>query len=232
MCKFLHHFRNLLNCTTSHHRTSCTRCPCGTHDDYFLFIGTDKATCAQHLGTFQSICQDIGIPLAPDKTTTPGTSTIFLGILLDSIKRLAQVPEDKIHAYLADITAHIQSGQLTQKQLRSLVGKLNFASSVVPALAFLRHLIDKVYSVKKTHQTITLSQETIQDLRTWKEFLANYNGITYFCALHLTHSSTLNMASDASKRGFGACFGKHWIQGKYPPSWQKHHITILELYPI
>ena len=40
------------------------------------------------------------------------------------------------------------------------------------------------------------------------------------------------MASDASKQGFGACFGKSWIQGKYPPPWQKHHITVLELYPI
>ena len=167
--------------------------------DDFLFIGTDKASCTQHLDIFQSICQDIGIPLAPDKTTTPDTSTIFLGILLDSKKRLAQVPEDKVQIYSADIAEHIQNGRLTQKQLQSLVGKLNFTSSVVPARAFLRRLIDKVFSVKKPHQTITLSQETLQDLRTWKEFLTNYNGITYFRALHITHSSTLNMASDASK---------------------------------
>ena len=135
--------------------------------DYFLFIGTDKASCTLHLDIFQSLCQDIGIPLAPDKTTTPDTSTIFLGILLDSKKRLAQVPEDKVHIYSADIAEHIQNGRLTQKQLQSLVGKLNFASSVVPARAFLRRLIDKVFSVKKPHQTITLSQETLQDLRTW-----------------------------------------------------------------
>ena len=117
--------------------------------DDFLFIGTDKASCTQHLSIFQSICQDIGIPLAPDKTTTPDTSTIFLGILLDSKKRLAQVPEEKVQIYSTDIAEHIQNGRLTQKQLQSLVGKLNFASSVVPARAFLRRLIDKVFSVKK-----------------------------------------------------------------------------------
>ena len=42
----------------------------------------------------------------------------------------------------------------------------------------------------------------------------------------------LQMASDASAQGFGACFGNQWIQAPYPPHWLKYHITVLELYPI
>jgi hypothetical protein len=46
------------------------------------------------------------------------------------------------------------------------------------------------------------------------------------------------MGADASRLGYGAVFGKDWIQEAYPPSWQKIFddreigITVLELYPI
>ena len=106
------------------------------------------------------------------------------------------------------------------------------AAAVIPARAFIRRLISKIHTVKKPYHMITLTAETISDLRTWLHFMSHYDSITFFRALRLTHSDSINMASDASKQGYGARFGARWIQGKYPPDWQKHHITVLELYPV
>ena len=37
------------------------------------------------------------------------------------------------------------------------------------------------------------------------------------------------MTSDASKIGFGATFGKHWIQSLYPAAWSELDITVMEI---
>ena len=47
-----------------------------------------------------------------------------------------------------------------------------------------------------------------------------------------TLSTSANMCSDASKSGFGATYGRSWIQSTWPSNWVAHDITVLELYPI
>ena len=112
-----------------------------------------------------------------------------------------------------------------------LIGKLNFAASVVPARPFLRRLIELIHPNLKPHHFIRLTQEAKEDLAIWEIFLKQYNGKTFFRTLHMT-STTLHMASDSSHIGFGACFTSHWIQSQFPQSWSKYHITFLEMYPV
>lgn len=45
-------------------------------------------------------------------------------------------------------------------------------------------------------------------------------------------SEEISLCADASKSGFGATYGKSWIQGYWPHPWKDLHITVLELYPI
>ena len=45
-------------------------------------------------------------------------------------------------------------------------------------------------------------------------------------------STALNMVSDACHKGFGACFGRKWIQGVFPSSWAQLHISVMEFFPI
>ena len=200
--------------------------------DDFFFMSTDESTCTQHLNSFIDLCHDIGIPLAPDKTTNPSHNTIFLGIELDTVKQSAILPSDKLEEYRADIQLALQHRKIRRKAMESLIGKLSFAASVVPARAFLRRLINTIYTVQKPYHYIQITKGMRQDLITWVQFLNNYNGITYFRALNVADSQVINMSSDASKLGFGACYGSQWIQSKYPTSWQSYHITVLEFYPI
>ena len=200
-------------------------------DDYFI-MAADYNTCKEHLTTLLEICKDIGVPMAPEKTTEPNISTTFLGIELDSNLRQAKLPLDKLNQYSGDIQELMRHSKIKKRLLESLIGKLNFASSVVPARPFLRRLINLLSTVKKPYHYIRLTNETKEDLFTWLSFLTSYNGVTFFRALQIAQSPLIHMVSDASKMGFGACYGKQWIQAEYPEEWQSYHITILELYPI
>ena len=151
---------------------------------------------------------------------------------------MVTLPKDKLEQYLYEIRESLQHSKLTQKDLQSLVGKLSFAASVVPARPFLRRMIDKIYSVSKPNHFIKLTSEMKEDLKTWEHFLLNYNGVTYFRMLDMVPLSHFNMASDACLQGFGATFGRIWIQEKYPASWKQLYrdkkvgSTFLELYPV
>ena len=200
-------------------------------DDFFFITVSEVMGCA-HMRLFQDICDDIGVPLATHKTTHPQQTEIFLGITLDSIKQQARLPLDKLSMYKASLIKSKDDGVLSHKELESLVGKLSFASSVVPARAFLRRLIDLVHADRRPNFPITLSKETIADMETWVLFLENYNGVTFFRSQNIIPSSHLRMASDSSMIGYGATYGPSWIQGRFPSTWQRYHITVLELYPV
>ena len=200
--------------------------------DDFIFFGIDENTCKSYVQLFQHICTDIGVPLSHEKTTAPATQTVFLGILLDSANQYAMLPRDKITRYTSDINTMRVKRTSKKRDLQSIIGKLSFASSVVPGRAFLRRLIDLLCTAKKPDHFISLSSECKLDLLTWCVFLKSYNGITFFRSLNYLDASFLNMQSDASPLGFGATFEKHWLQCAYPADWQSKDISILELYPI
>ena len=200
-------------------------------DDFFL-MSADHNSCAAHLRLLLDLCDDIGVPMSPEKTTTPCQNTTFLGVELDTNLQIAKLPLAKLQEYSTEVRATSLRSKIRRKELESLVGKLNFAASVVPARPFLRRLIDLIHTVDKPYHYIRITQCVKQDLLTWLDFLMHYNGITYFRSLNKADPETMHMVSDASKLGFGACFGSKWLQAEYPASWQEHHITILELYPI
>ena len=75
-------------------------------------------------------------------------------------------------------------------------------------------------------------QDVIPDHQTWDSFLSQYNGITYFRFLGTISSDAINLASDASDMGFGACYGSQWIQAAHPAGWKKFHIGVKEIYPV
>jgi hypothetical protein len=200
--------------------------------DDFLFIASDYNTCLKHINLFKNMCTNLGIPIAPDKTTDPSTNTTFLGIDLDSLSWTARLPQDKLTSYTSDLHDVLTCNKLRKKDLQSLIGKLSFAASVVPARSFLRRLIDLLSSASKPYFYIRINHSVKQDLQTWLQFLQNYNGVTFFRSLSISDSKAINMVSDASKQGFGTCYGSRWIQARYPTSWHHLHITVLELYPI
>ena len=63
-------------------------------------------------------------------------------------------------------------------------------------------------------------------------FLVNITASPIFALSGTISSDTINLASDASDMGFGACYGSQWIQAAYPAGWKKFHIGVKEIYPV
>ena len=206
--------------------------------DDFFFVDPTVARSLENRVKFDEICEDIGIPQAPNKKTDPATDTEFLGVKLDSKSWTASLPLQKLEAYTQEVEKALKCKKLKQHELQELVGKLAFASLVVPARAFLRRLLDRTNSMANRNSKVKVTVGMREDLATWLQFLKQYNGTTFFRALEVLPSTYLNMGADASKEGYGATFGKRWIQERYTGDWRalfedkKIGITILELYPI
>ncbi len=68
--------------------------------DDFLFLAIKKEQCQLYLKTFLKLCRILGIPVAMEKTSEELLQRlVFLGILLDTIKMLAQLPINKLVSY-------------------------------------------------------------------------------------------------------------------------------------
>ena len=50
------------------------------------------------LEAFPTMAQELGLPLAEEKTEAPATSLLFLGIELDTRQQASRLPDDKLEA--------------------------------------------------------------------------------------------------------------------------------------
>ena len=65
--------------------------------DDFLTMGPPASlTCQYNLDTIVQICDYLGVPLALEKVEGPATTLPFLGIVLDTVKMEARLPEEKL----------------------------------------------------------------------------------------------------------------------------------------
>lgn len=202
--------------------------------DDFLFIAPTKDQCRRDLSNFVSLCEYIGVPLAPEKTVGPSSVLQFAGIILDSERMEARLPDDKLTRCRRALTDFLARRSVCLKELQSLIGLLNFTCLVVvPGRAFLRRLIDLTKGVRKPYHHIRLSKGAKLDLALWLRFLQDFNGKSFFLDDVWETSDTLTLYTDsAGSIGFGAVFGNRWLHGLWPASWTTYNIAILEFFPI
>lgn len=206
---------------------------CKVLDD-FLFISNNKTSTAAALNTFQKICSTTGFPIAHEKSMGPAKVIPFLGITLDTVKKEARLPPEKLEKCAAAIRHILGKHSVRLRELQSILGLLNFACSVVvPGRAFLRRLHDLTIGIKESYHYIRLKKEAKEDLRLWLTFLDNYNGKSFFLTPTIQSSDSLRFFTDASAAiGYGAVFKTSWFQGRWPEPWKAFPITVLEFFPI
>ena len=201
--------------------------------DDFLLLASSRQVCQQNLDKFLGMCREVGIPMAEEKTFPPAQTMSFLGIELDVVKMEARLPADKLIKCEALVAAALRASRFSLRELQSLIGSLNFACRVVsPGRAFLRRLINLTIGKTSPYYRIRLTSEAKADLMAWSLFLQSFNGTCFFHQSPWQHSDSFHFYSDASKQGFGAVFGSHWLYGQFPQNWQSYDIWILELYAL
>lgn len=201
--------------------------------DDFLFVGQSEEECNAQLSTFKELCSEIGIPIAEHKTVKACQKLIFLGIEIDTKVMVATLPMEKIRRYALKISDTLDRRKITLTELKSLLGVLQYATSVIRGgRAFLRRLYDLTKNVKHGHFKVTLNKQVKEDLLIWQKFLKCYNCVTIIRDNPSIDSDVINLYTDASLQGFGGTFGSNFIVGKFPPSWKDFSIVVLETYPI
>ena len=88
--------------------------------------------CGAIMGTFKQVCDDIGMPISPDKSVGPVQFIKFLDLTLDSILMVVQIPLDKLEDIQGIIIKMAKKRKVTGWELELLAGQLNFISRVIP----------------------------------------------------------------------------------------------------
>ena len=116
--------------------------------DDFLFAALTEWLCNKLMSVFLDMCQQIGVPSAPEKTEWACTIITFLGILLDGRYHVLAVPEQKRTKALNQLCSLIDKKKATVKELECLAGLLNFLHrAIVPGRAFTRRMYSKFAGV-------------------------------------------------------------------------------------
>ena len=128
-------------------------------DDYFIVAPANSTVCADNVQTIVRLASQVGIPLAPDKLEGPTTRLVFLGILIN-ISMESSLPDDKLSGLLAALQHWSTCKRGLKRELLSLVGKLSFACSIIPAgHIFLRRHINLSTTARLSHHHITMNYE-------------------------------------------------------------------------
>ena len=184
--------------------------------DDFLIVGTPGSDqCVSSVQRTLAVCDRLGIPVALEKLEGPSTTITFLGIQLDSVAQVLSLPLDKVSDITTTVCNWLGHRTATKRELHSLIGKLSFATKVVPAgRLFLRQLIDLSTTVDRLHHHLHIGAEARADLEWWARFLPHWNGRAKFLEPQWSSPASLNLYTDASgSYGFGAYFDRAWLRG-------------------
>ena len=202
-------------------------------DDFFTAGAANTSECKHNLDTIIRLCEKLGFPLAAEKIEGPSLQLIFLGILLDSHKMEMRLPEQKRIALTNTVNLWLNKSISSKRDLLSLIGRLAFATKVVPeGRPFLRRMINLASSFKLLDHPVRLNTEFKSDLMWWHLFLNKWNGVSCL-HIHTRRPPDLEFYTDASGAwGCGAFCHPQWLQLQWPESWHDYSITIKELLPI
>ena len=201
--------------------------------DDFLFMALSRFRCNFAVTSFLQLCQTLGMPVSDEKTEWADTIIIFLGILLDGVRLVLGIPEEKKQKALQQLKVVIDSKKATIKQLQSLTGLLNFLSKALhPGRAFTRRMYAKFSSeavtekglqtkkILKPYHHVRLDAEIKDDCQVWCQFLSENNSITarpFIDVNKVIQADVLDWFTDAAKGrflGFGGVFEHRWFFGQ------------------
>ena len=171
--------------------------------------------------------------IADDKNEAEGApeeTKICLGWILDTRRLLVTLPDHKFIAWSAQTQATIDQKSANNKQLSSLLGRLEHVAIVIPMFAhFLNNLRTLQITAEQQQHNVRISQRVRDDLILSKEFLKAANrGISMnLMTFRVPDKTYINDASEHGLGGF-ATHGRAW-RWNIPTKLQgRAHINLLE----
>ena len=153
-------------------------------DDFFFWGPPASSACAAALDTATRLCSALGLPAAPEKTSTPTSVITFLGIEIDSVTQCLRLPRDKLSRLHGALSRWEHKRHSSKRELQVLIGWLSHAASVVcPGRVFIQHLIDTSKIPGRPHHIVRLNADCRADLAWWSAYLEEWNRVALFPCL-------------------------------------------------
>jgi hypothetical protein len=104
----------------------------------------------------------------------------------------------------------------SKRDLQSIIGKLQFVGKCVRgSRVFISRLLQKLSTLKQQNHRFKLNSAFKKDLKWWKRFLYDFNGITIIPEIKWSKPDTV-FATDACLSGGGGNCGKEFFHFKFP----------------
>ena len=87
-----------------------------------------RQICLFMYNTLTNVCDEVSMPMAPEKVVGLVQVIEFLSLLLDTLLMVVRILLDKLNNILAIIVLMIRKRKAMVAALESLTGKLNFVS--------------------------------------------------------------------------------------------------------
>ena len=165
-----------------------------------LIVVTDGyAESARQYEIVRAILKELGLPEALDKSQPPSQNVRWLGVDISVNEGTLLIPHGKIEEAIALVDKYMHRRSLSRKQLQSVIGKLlHVAKCVRPARLFVSRLLDTLRGAPRFY--INLTAEMKADLKWFKEFTHEWNGVAIF----INPAPAREIVADACLTGIGA----------------------------
>ena len=226
----------------------------------FIMIHRKFEKCLEYMTEMQNMCDRMGAPLSEKKTVGPVHIITFLGLLIDLITQVIQIPKDKVDKavnllnQVLDSKNHPnknQRGKIMVRLLQQITGTLNFFCHAIPSgYLFIGRMYKAIATVTiegnkpNPKFKIRVNKGIEDDVRMWLKFLmdpsfARHREIPFTTFLGRMEDGPLIYVDSAgcTTKGFRCIFPEHrlWAFGAWPRDFftqKKPNIMLLELYAI
>ena len=183
--------------------------------------------------TLKSLLSELGLVDSPKEESLPATRMVFIGLLYDTFKMTARVPEDKLSEIVSLAELWLSMHTATIKNLQSLLGKLSYVCACI------RRVLDvslcSVYSAFFVLTTIKINfrshQIFLQLFKLVGFFLSKFNGISLLPEPYWVTDAN-DFSVDACGTGLGSFYFGCYYHILLPMNFVSHHIITKELLAI
>lgn len=196
--------------------------------DDFLIIEDDFNQCNRALGLLLKTLRQLGFNISWKKVDGPSQRLVFLGVLIDTCNLTLSMPAEKMSEFRDLLISFKSRKRASVRQLQSLCGKLNWASSIVKGgRTFTRRMIDLIPANCLGSSKVLLSSEFFKDLDWWIQFMEHFNGSVYF----LDQKPITSLQTDACTQGCAGYYAGDYFYTNWDldfPEMSNEHINIKE----
>jgi hypothetical protein len=179
-------------------------------DDFFS-VKESQPSCGKNLSILLETIHDAGMDAQEEKTDGPDRVMEFLGIIIDTIRRILCISPERLCEIKAELAMWGTKKVCSKRDLLSLLGKLIFCARVVrDGRKFVGRLIELAKKVSHLHYKVKLNKEAQADIAWWAKCIDNHNGVSMF-PVEWDINDSVVVYTDASDLAAGGACGHAWF---------------------